>query len=75
MSNPCYVARHPNRPGAYAACVDDPRWIKDTAKFVSEHVRKGSIVERVTHDECCDLLNEYIKWQRAQEAKQGKLPV
>jgi hypothetical protein len=44
-----YVAVHEN--GVTAACVDDPRFSRHTAKWVTARIREGASVERVTADE------------------------
>ena len=57
-----YVAADPNQPGAaWAACVDDPRWAKDTAKDIAGWVREGARVMRVTPEVAHEML---MKWVR-----------
>lgn len=57
----CYVAAHPGKAGYYAACVDDPKYAKETAKFVAKCIREGAIIDRVTMDETRRGLNEYVR--------------
>jgi hypothetical protein len=53
---PCYVGRYACG-CAVAACVDDPQWKKDTAKTLSQWIKEGMAVERVT---CAStLLSEW----------------
>ena len=67
-----YVAVDPTQPGAaYACCMDDPRWVKDTAKDIAEWVRKGAIIMRVTPEIAREMLG---KWVRPENPKQETLP-
>lgn len=60
-----YVAADPAQPGsAWAACVDDPRWAKDTAKDIAGWVRKGAIVMRVTPEVAREMM---LKWVRPEK--------
>lgn len=61
----CYVAKRDGEPGAYAACVDMPDLPKETARFVSDTVKEGGIVERVPIDDAGKLLGQWVKWSRA----------
>lgn len=57
-----YVAVDQAQPGAaWAACVDDPRWPKETAKDVASWVRKGATVMRVTPEVAREMM---MKWVR-----------
>ena len=58
----CYVAADPKQPGAaWAICVDDPKYHKETARFVAEAVRKGAHVLRVDKDTGCAMLNKWVR--------------
>ena len=57
-----YVAADPKQPGAaYACCMDDPRWVKDTAKDIAEWVRKGAIIMRVTPERAREMLSKWVR--------------
>ena len=60
-----YVAADPAQPGAaWAACVDDPRWAKDTARDIAQWVRKGATVMRVTPAVGREMM---MKWKRPEK--------
>ncbi len=43
-----YVAEDPKQPGAaFASCIDDPRFIKSTAKDIADWIKRGAIILRV----------------------------
>lgn len=63
----CYVAKHADTPGAYAACADLPECKADTAKFVAAEIKNGAHVERVPTEEARRLLVEYIDWKGRQK--------
>ncbi len=46
-----YIGKWPDCGCVTAACVDDPKHRKDTAKFVSDLLKDGRIVERVEASE------------------------
>jgi hypothetical protein len=46
-SFPIYIGKWPDCGCITAACVDDPKHSKDTAKFVQEIVKSGRVVERI----------------------------
>lgn len=57
-----YVAADPAQPGAaWAICVDDPKYQKNTAKAISEWIRKGANVMRVDVETGRTML---MKWVR-----------
>ena len=61
----CYVAADPAQPGAaWAACADDPRWAKDTAKDVASWLRNGATVMRVTPEVAREMM---MKWVRPEK--------
>ena len=67
-----YVAADPQQPGAaWAACVDNPTHVKDTAYFVAEAVRKGAHVMRVDRDTAVAMLQKWVR--PAKPPKQGTL--
>jgi hypothetical protein len=68
----CYIARDKSGVGAYAICVDDPRWAKDTAATVAKWIADGATVERVTLYYGKDELG---KWVRPVEPTTGELPL
>jgi hypothetical protein len=70
----CYVAKHPNTPGAYAACADLPEYASDTAKFVASEIKSGATVERVPTVEARRLLGVYIRWKGKQKSKKRRPP-
>lgn len=61
----CYIAKREGEPGAYAACVDAPEYAKDTAKFISDIVKEGGYVERVTIGASGKFLHEWMAWRKA----------
>ena len=64
-----YVAADPAQPGAaWAACVDDPRWVKDTARDIAQWVREGATVMRVTPDVASEMM---MKWKRPEKKPRG----
>ncbi len=57
----CYVAEDPDQPGAaWAACGDDPRFAKHTAKSIAQWVREGAHVERVTTERAREMLKAWV---------------
>ena len=59
-----YVAEDPKQPGAaFASCVDDPDYPKDTARDVSDWIKRGANVLRVDGDTARTMLK---KWKRPQ---------
>jgi hypothetical protein len=69
-----YVAADPDQPGAaWAACVDDPRWAKDTAKDISGWVRKGATVMRVTPEVAREMMMKWVRPEKKQKAKKAAL--
>lgn len=69
-----YVAADPTQPGsAWAACVDDPRWAKDTAKDIAQWVRKGANVMRVTPEVAREMMIKWVRPEKKQKAKQAAL--
>ena len=46
-----YIGKWPDCGCVTAACVDDPNHKKDTAKFISDLIKDGRIVERITDKE------------------------
>ena len=58
----CYVAADPEQPGAaYAACVDDPRFAKYTARDISTWVKNGANVVRVSCDDAREMLKKWVR--------------
>ena len=58
----CYVAEDPKQPGtAWAACIDDAKFIKETAKDIAEWVKEGAIVKRVTPAVAREMM---MAWKR-----------
>ena len=70
-----YVAADPAQPGAaWAACTDDPRWAKDTAKDIARWVRKGAIVMRVTPEVAREMMMKWVRPEKKPKAaKQAAL--
>ena len=61
-----YVAADPAQPGAaWAACVDDPRYAKYTAKDLSDWIRDGAIVMRVTPEVAREMMGKWIRPDKA----------
>jgi hypothetical protein len=57
-----YVAEDPSQPGAaWAICVDDPQYKDDTSRCVSEWVKEGAIVKRVTLAAGCDMIDKWVR--------------
>lgn len=64
-----YVAADPTQPGAaWAACVDDPRWAKDTAKDIAGWVRKGATVMRVTQEVAREMMMKWVRPEKKPKA-------
>ena len=61
----CYVAVDPEQPGAaYAICVDDPDYPKDTANFVAREIRKGANVLRVDRSTGVGMIDKWVRKQK-----------
>ena len=61
----CYVAADPEQPGAaWAATVDKPEYLKDTAKLIAKWVKEGANVMRVDVDTARIML---CKWERPEK--------
>lgn len=41
-----------------AACIDDPRCKRDTAKTIAEWIRMGITIERLPHKVACERLRK-----------------
>ena len=62
-----YVAADPEQPGAaWACCVDEPQYAKDTAKTIAQWVRKGANIIRVDMDTARAMM---MKWERPQKTR------
>lgn len=69
-----YVAADRTQPGAaWAACVDDPRWAKETAKDIAGWVRKGATVMRVTPDVAREMMAKWVRPEKKRKAKKAAL--
>src|SRR5690242_12119197 len=60
----CYVAKRQGMPGYFASCEDAPDSAKQTAKWVSFHIRHGSEVSRVSSEEAAKGIAEHDEYQR-----------
>lgn len=57
-----YVASFPDYPDeAFAACVDEPQYQSDTAKTVSDWIKRGALVRRVTAPEGKAMMDRYVR--------------
>jgi hypothetical protein len=57
-----YVASFPEHPDeAFAACVDEPQYQKDTAKTVSDWIKRGALVRRVSAVEGKTMMDRYVQ--------------
>lgn len=56
----CYAAKFPGFPGFGAVSVDKPEYAKDNAKFVSQCIKRGATIERVTVEEARAGMGEYL---------------
>lgn len=57
-----YVACWPDHPDeAFAACVDDPGYKKDTARSIADWIARGGDVQRVTAEEGRAMMERYCK--------------
>jgi hypothetical protein len=57
-----YVAADPKQPGAaWAICVDRPEWAKDTAKTISDWIKRGANVQRVGLEEGKEMIQRWVK--------------
>ena len=64
-----YVAADPAIPGgAWAMCIDDPRWAKYTARDIARWVSEGATIMRVTPDVAREMLK---KWRQNQPDNSG----
>lgn len=71
-----YVAADPTQPGAaWAACVDDPRWAKDTAKDIAGWVRKGATVMRVTPEVAREMMMKWVRPEKKPKAEKQAAPL
>ena len=69
-----YVAADPQQPGAaWAACVDDPKYAKDTADTIADWIRRGGIVQRVDRDTASDMLSKWVRAEKKAQDNQGSL--
>jgi hypothetical protein len=67
-----YVAADMAQPGAaWAACVDDPRRAKDTAKDIAGWVRNGAAVMRVTPEVAREMMAKWVQPEKKQKAKKA----
>lgn len=65
-----YVAADPNQPGAaWAACVDDPAYAKETAKEIADWIRQGATIMRVTSDVAREMLMKWVRPEKKSKAK------
>ena len=56
-----FVASFPEHPDeAFAACVDEPQYQKDTAKTVSDWIKRGALVRRVSATEGKAMMDRYV---------------
>ena len=56
-----YVASFPEYPDeAFASCVDEPQYQKDTAKTVSNWIKRGALVRKVSAAEGKAMMERYI---------------
>lgn len=69
----CYVAFRSGEPGYSAACVDDPSLTKETAKFVSDSVKRGYSISRVTVEEARKGLTDYLGARQPVKTNQPSL--
>ena len=71
----CYVAADPNQPGAaWAVCVDEPRFAKETANDIAGWVRKGANVMRVKREVAREMLEKWVRPEKMSKAtKQAAL--
>ena len=57
-----YVAADPSQPGAaWAACVDEPKFAKDTAKTVAGYIKDGATVMRVDSKVGNEMLRKWVR--------------
>lgn len=54
-----YAAKVPGKSGYVAICADEPRFAKDVAEFIAEHVGYGNTIEHVTRDAAISGFKEY----------------
>jgi hypothetical protein len=66
----CYAARFPGHAGYGAVSVDLSDHKKTTAKDISEWIKDGATVERVTLEIARAGLQEYIAERKAKKAEQ-----
>lgn len=62
MDDMVYVAEDRNQPGAaFAICVDEPKYAKDTAETISDWVKRGGIVQRVDRATGLAMLDKWVR--------------
>ena len=67
-----YVAADPKQPGAaWAASVDDPRFRKETARYVAAWLREGANVMRVTPEVAREMLMKWVRPERKKPMAKG----
>lgn len=60
MNEPIYIGKWPDCGCITAVCVDDPKHRKDTAKFVTDLIKRGQVVEHHPY-EAWDKLRPLFK--------------
>lgn len=69
-----YVAADPAQPGAaWAACVDEPRFAKFTAKDLAGWVREGATIMRVTPEVAREMMSKWVRPEKIKPSKQASL--
>ena len=62
MTNPMFYvasfAEHPDE--AFASCVDEPQYQEDTARTVSDWIKRGALVRRVSATEGKAMMDRYV---------------
>lgn len=64
------VATKPGIPGAYASCVDEPKWLAD---WSVEHLLTGAVLQRVSCNRGHVMLLEFMKWSDEEEKRANVL--
>ncbi len=70
--NMVYVAADPKQPGAawaIAADNDDPKWKKELAKTLADWIKQGATVMHVPHLQGCDMLEKWVRPEKASKAQ------
>ena len=68
-----YVAADRDQPGAaWAACVDKPEYAKDTAKDITDWIKRGASIERVNAETMQLMLTAWVRPAKKTKRSESK---